>query len=642
MNKIISFEYCALVIEILILVSVHVRNITRGRVNRWYLAVISTISVATLFDLIGMELERAGSGYVLLKYLSNTVCLWSTAATSTVLCGYLFAQTGIWFIIKDNKLIKSIFFVPIILNTILVFVVNPFTKTIFYIDSDGMYARGEGILMLYVLSLVYVYIGSCVVIKYRRIYTTRKAISVFLLLGSSIIATIIQVIFPNVIIQMFCTAVAALILLLEVQAPEERMHVGTGLFSTNAYVSDVKNLFEIGVSFDVILVVITNYNVLIEMLGYFNAMSIINTTSKRLVQYIKEDRLDLDLYCLDGGKFAIVSDERYQDRLFEIAQAINGLILTDHDIYDTKVSCMANVCVIKCPQDIDNPDFLFAFDERLAQESFSGELRYAEKLFDKNKALIKYDFEAILDRAFSDELIELHYQPIYSAKDDRFFSVEAFIRLNDPVYGYINPEMLISEAERTSAIHAITTYVIEKACEFISQPEFLLLGLEFVEVNLSPVQCMWSDLLAVVLSTIRNYNVQPKYIVFNITDIADYERYSRMRDNLQALSQVGFKLIMDDFGSGVFEIERVSELPLMAIKLDRSFVKNGLETNNRSVLNGTIRLINDMGRGAAAIGVEDEEIYNALTEFGCNYLQGYYLCKPLEQRELIKFLLLEK
>lgn len=641
MNKIIGFEYCALVIEILIIFSVYLRNITRGRLNRWYLACIYSIALSTVFDIIGMELEKAGPGNVFLKYLSNTICLWSTAATAVVLCGYLFAQTGVWYFIRNNKIAQFAFYLPIVVNTILVIIVNPFTKIIFYIDSDGMYARGSCILLLYGLALVYVCIGVCVVLKYRKVYTIRKAVSVFLLLGASVIATFIQMFFPDVIIQMFCTAVAALILLIEVQAPEERMHAGTGVFSMHAYVSDVKNLFDINSKFDVILAVITNYNVLIDMLGYFNAMSIINATAKRLLEFNKENRLNLDIYYLEGGKFAIICDEIYSDRLFEIAQAINGRLLMEHDVLSTKVSCMANICAISCPKDIDNPDFLFAFDETLGQEAFSGELRYAEKLFDKKNALFKHDFGEILDRAFSDGLLEVHYQPVYNARDERYFSVEAFLRLTDPVYGYINPELLISEAERSSAIHAITTYVVEEVCKFISQPEFLLLGLEFVEINLSPVQCMWSDLLAVVLSTVRNYNVQPKSIAFNITDVDNYERYTRMKANLQALSQVGFKLVMDDFGSGIFEIERVSELPLMEIKLDRSFIRNGLDKSNLSVLKGTIRLINDMGRGAAAIGVEDEETLKKLIEFGCIYVQGYYFCKPLEKKELIKFLLLD-
>lgn len=642
MNKIINYEYCALVIEILLLFSVYVRNMMRGRVNRWYLAILSTLIVATIFDISGMLLEQIGPGFRFWKYLSNTICLWSTASCTVVLCGYLFAQTGIWYQIRNNKLIKAIFYLPIILNSIIIFVINPFTKIIFYIDSDGIYARGEGILILYVLSLVYVYIGASVVIKYRRVYSLRKAISVFLLLGASVIATVIQMIFPDVIIQMFCTAVAALILLLEVQAPEERMHAGTGLFSLHAYVQDVRNLFEIGAHFDVILGVITNYNSLLEMFGYFEALKLINETAATMVTYIKNNKLDIDLYYLDGGRFAIVCEGRDSEKLFEIAQAVNGVMLSEWDIASTKVSLMANVCVISCPKDIDDPEFLIAFDEKLSQEVFSGELRYAEKLFSNYEAVLKREFSEILDRALAEEILEIHYQPIYKVEDRKCISVEAFIRLNDPTFGYINPEFIISEAEKTGSIHAITTYVLEEVCKFISSPEFLLLGLQFVEINLSPLQCMWSDLLAVVLSTVRNYNVQPKYIVFNVTDIDNYDFYTRMKDNLFALSQVGFTLIMDDFGSGIFEIERVQELPLAGIKLDRSFVSKGLQEKNQSVLKGTLRLIKDMGCGTAAIGIEDEYMLKLLEEYGCQYVQGYYLSKPMERKELIKFLLLER
>lgn len=640
MTKVIYFEYCALIVEILILISIFKRNMARGRVNRWYFAVILSITVATIFDIVGMVLEIIGPGYILGKYVSNTICLWSTAMTSVLLCGYLFAQTGAWYSIKNKPIIKAAFVFPMALNTVLLFLVNPFIKCIFYIDEEGIYARGEQVFLLYALALVYVGIGSYVTLKYRKIYTYRKILSVFLLLGSSVIATVIQILFPNVIIQMFVTACAALILLLEVQAPEERLHPGTGLYSMNAYVADVKAFFDIGASFDVTLAVFTNYNILIDMLGYFNTITIVDAAAERLKKLTKSRGIDAEHYYLGNGRFAVVIDDRYAERQYEVAQAINRALSEEFAVGESKIKAMCNVCSIQCPKDIDNPDFLVAFDDRLLEEGYSGELRYAEKLFDKKAFELKRDFSSIMDRAFSDGNLSINYQPVLRADGRKIQFAEAFIRLNDPVFGYIDPITVINEAEKSDAIHAITTYVLEEVCKFISQPDFLLLGLECIEVNVSPVQCMWSDFITVLLSTIRTYNVQPKYICFNITDVDNIDIYKRMRSNLEALDQLGFRLLMDDFGAGIFEIERISELPLSAIKLDRSFVKNGLKDTNSGILRGTIRLINDMGIKAAAIGVEDAQMEEELIKLGCEYVQGYFYSKPMEKAELIKFLLL--
>lgn len=641
MNKIIYFEYCALVIEALIVLSMYQRNMLKGRMNRWFAALIITILTATVTDILGMELERYSNGLVEVKYILNAICLWSTSIISALLCGYLFAQTGMWYKVNNDKRKKILFYLPMAVNSLIVLVINVFTHCYFYIDANGIYERGPLVLLLYALSLVYVAIGVYVVIKHRGLYTYRKIISIMLLLFSSIIGTFIQLMFPTVIIQIFCTAFACLILFIEVQAPEERINAETGLFSFNAYVIDVKKLFEINTPFDVTIAAITNFDALIEMLGYLNVIEIMEQIANKLETYTKSLKIDADHYYLGNGRFAVILDDRYLDRQFEVSQGINAIVHEEYTVNDTKFVVLCNVCSVLCPDDIDDPDFLIAFDERVYKEAYSGELRYAEKLFNKRDFEFNRDFSKVLDRAFEESSFYLEYQPIYDMNAGRYSSAEAFLRLNDPIYGMIPPDRVIAEAERGELIHAITVYVVEEVCKFVSSSDFLLLGIEYVEINLSPMQCMWADLITVLLATLRSYNVQPKYICFNITDVDDTEVYKQMKANLEALSQIGFRLILDDFGAGVFEIERIAQMPLMSIKLDKEFVKNGLEPQNLCVLKGTMRMINDMGIETAAVGIEDEVMLNALTELGCNYMQGYYYTRPMLKQDLIKYLLLD-
>ena len=240
-----------------------------------------------------------------------------------------------------------------------------------------------------------------------------------------------------------------------------------------------------------------------------SAVKIVDT-AKKLEKWARDARIDADLYYLGGGRFAVICDERYEARHLTIAQEINSVLASEVEIGEMSVKVMNNVCFIACPKDIDNPEFLLAFDGGLEAEVYSGELRYAEKLFDKKRFELRHDIMKIINRAFEEHLFTLHYQPVYSVRENRFVRAEAFLRLNDQNFGQIRPDLLISEAEKTNSIHAITAFVIEEVCRFLSMSEFLLLGFEYVEINLSPVQCMWSELLTVLLSTIRNYNVPSK------------------------------------------------------------------------------------------------------------------------------------
>ena len=129
-------------------------------------------------------------------------------------------------------------------------------------------------------------------------------------------------------------------------------------------------------------------------------------------------------------------------------------------------------------------------------------------------------------------------------------------------------------------------------------------------------------------------------ICFNITDVDSQELYSRMHDNIEALSQVGFGIVMDDFGAGIFEVERIAKMPLSGIKFDRTFVKEGLKSENNAVFEGSLGMIKDLELDAVAVGVEDEETVRRLSALGCNYLQGYHYCRPLDKKEFIRFILM--
>ena len=641
MTSIIYFDYCALIIELLVFSSMYVRKLLRGRINRWLIAMMSMLIVTTIADIVAYTIEGKGIVNIPASFVSNTISLWGTANTSVIFCGYLFAQVGIWHKIKENRWINWLYNVPMILISVMMLLVNPIVHIIFYIDENGVYKRGTIFFFFYFLAIFYIFVGYVVVFKYHKLFSVNKIMSIFLVFILGIVGSIIQIFRPAFIVQNFFTSVSMVVLLFGVQAPEERMHGTTGLFSMNAYVQDINKYRILNNNVGITLSVLSNYDGLIEMLGYFKVQQLIIAVADRLVKWARRNRIDGDIYYLGRGRFAVIVDDRYEDEMLQISQGINSALLESIEIDEMQIKAMFNSCFINFPKDIENPEFLFAFDETLEKEVFSGELRYAERLFDRKNFELARDIAKVIDRAFSDGLFELHYQPVYSVESGRYISAEAFLRLNDPEFGYIAPDLLIKMAERNSSIHAITTYVLDEVCRFISSPEFMLLGLEWVEINLSPIQCMWNDLLAILLSTMKVYGAEARNICFNITDVENVEVYEKMRDNINALAQVGIKVMMDDFGAGIFEIERIAEMPLAGIKIDREFVKSGLTEVNRDIFEGTLKMIEDIGIESVVVGAENETMVKELKEMGCKFLQGYYFLKPVEKKELSRFILME-
>ena len=204
MNSFVYFDYCALIVEALIIVSLIIRKMTRGRVNRWAFALITDIIITTIADIGGLTLEAIGPGNIGWKYISNTVVLWGTCMTSVIFCGYLFAMIGIWHKIKERKILSYIYNIPVVLITAALVVVNPFTKLFFYIDGNGFYARGVAFYSLYALSYLYIFVAYFELIRYRRLFSFMKLFSVFMVFFMNVIASIVQGAIPQYYVQMFC------------------------------------------------------------------------------------------------------------------------------------------------------------------------------------------------------------------------------------------------------------------------------------------------------------------------------------------------------------------------------------------------------------------------------------------------------
>ena len=127
------------------------------------------------------------------------------------------------------------------------------------------------------------------------------------------------------------------------------------------------------------------------------------------------------------------------------------------------------------------------FHERVVR---TGELLYASELFKQRDFQIVNAMEDILKRGLESRSFQVYYQPIYSIEKKRFVSAEALIRLIDPEYGFIPPNLFIPFSEKNGAINRIGDIVLDNVCRFISSDRFKELGLDYIEINLSVVQCM--------------------------------------------------------------------------------------------------------------------------------------------------------
>ena len=217
-------------------------------------------------------------------------------------------------------------------------------------------------------------------------------------------------------------------------------------------------------------------------------------------------------------------------------------------------------------------------------------------------------------------------------------SAEALCRLIDDEFGYIPPDEFIPVAERNGSILEIGRIVFEEACRFYQEGRLRQLGIEYIEVNLSVVQCMSRELEKVFDNVLSKYSIDASRINLEITESATAENQELLFDTIETLKQRGFNFSLDDYGTGYSNIAYMYEMPFSIIKIDKSILwkalhpTSGTGSKNAVIyLENTIRMLKAMDYKILVEGVETMEQKLLLEELGVDYMQGFYFSKPVRK-----------
>jgi EAL domain-containing protein (putative c-di-GMP-specific phosphodiesterase class I) len=232
----------------------------------------------------------------------------------------------------------------------------------------------------------------------------------------------------------------------------------------------------------------------------------------------------------------------------------------------------------------------------------------------------------------------LHYQPKVDLRSDRIVGFEALVRWRHPRLGLLYPDAFVHLAEMSEVIQPFTHAVMDIALDNIRQLHEL--GHRYpVAINLSARNLMDSNGLAALVGSIERHGVSYSDIELELTETAlmhDPESAGKLLDRIAAL---GVRLSVDDFGTGYSSLAHLRRLPLYALKIDRSFVRDmANNVQDATIVRSTIALAHNLGLKVTAEGVEDAATLAMLREMGCDEVQGYYLCEPLPLEELTPWL----
>jgi diguanylate cyclase (GGDEF)-like protein len=237
-----------------------------------------------------------------------------------------------------------------------------------------------------------------------------------------------------------------------------------------------------------------------------------------------------------------------------------------------------------------------------------------------------------LARAIANDDLTLHYQPIVQAEGTPICGVEALLRWRHPTQGMIPPLVFIAVAEKTDLIRDLGDWVVRRAFTDASAWPDLV-----TSINLSPIQLRAPGFVEKVSNLVSELAVDPTMFEFEITETVLLHDVANAAAQIRALKSMGFRIALDDFGSGYAGIAYLKQIPFDRLKIDRSFVQDlSMRAGAGGVVKSIIALAQAMGLSITAEGVEDIEQHQFLKDAGCSQMQGFLFHQPKPRESILE------
>lgn len=346
---------------------------------------------------------------------------------------------------------------------------------------------------------------------------------------------------------------------------------------------------------------------------------------------------------LGGDEFAILlSDFATDEALENEMERITHFVRRPWNVEDQEFFISASFGVAVYPEHgtdtaelIQNADTAMSFSKEKGKDTrcyFSTEMQ--------NRAWDHIQMSSQLRNAIENHEFMLYYQPQIDLKTGAILGVEALIRWNHPVKGFVPPMVFIPFAEETGYMNTIEEWVLTTAYVQKSIWDKRGYGNLKMSINISAMTLTQPGFVGKITEIMAQYNTSNCSCEIEITETAIMDDLDKAVCVLNQLRQLGISIALDDFGTGYSSLTYLQKLPIDILKVDKDFIKNVTEKEEEAhIFETVIRLAHSLNLKVVAEGVETEEQKDFLMNIGCDIGQGYLFSRPVNAQEAEKYMM---
>jgi diguanylate cyclase (GGDEF)-like protein len=387
--------------------------------------------------------------------------------------------------------------------------------------------------------------------------------------------------------------------------------------------------------FGLLFLDLDRFKVINDSLGHVAGDDVLVTVAGRLKQAIREGDA---VARLGGDEFTIfVNDFQHQTAsVVHVAERVQKVLDDPVEVAGRFIHRGASIGIALSVTGYSTPeDILRDADTAMYRAKQAGAGRI--QVFDPGmhvSAMGRLVMENDLRRALQQRQFFLMYQPIISYKTGHLAGFEALLRWKHPERGLIPPDEFIPVAEEMRLMGPIGQWVLEEACAFLGawrkgRPQASAL---VISVNISAMQLREPDFVEQVESVLRKTELPGNRLKLELTESILIENTAQLTAALDTLRGLGIEVMIDDFGTGFSSLSYLAHLPMDALKIDRSFISGGHKTAEAiEIVRCIVAMATSLLISTLAAGVESSEQDAWLKTMGCDYAQGYYHSRPMEE-----------
>ena len=396
-----------------------------------------------------------------------------------------------------------------------------------------------------------------------------------------------------------------------------------------------------GLAFAILFLDLDRFKVVNDSLGHHAGDLLLKLIARELTAIVRSKDT---VARLGGDEFVIlIEDLDSNTEAYEIAQRITDFLKQPFTIENQLVFTGTSIGILFSDERYNNADTMLRdADTAMYHAKDSGKGRY--EVFDASmhqRVQNSLTLEADIREAIEWQEFVPYYQPIIRLDTNELKGFEALARWKSTKRGFVFPDEFIPLAEETHLIQAIDLQILQKSCQQLKAwQEQLSRDDLYVSCNLYCQQFFSPTLPDEIAKILSEIGLKAEHLRVELTERALLENTEIVLANMNALKQLGVKILLDDFGTGYSSLSYLHRFPIDVIKIDRSFINNVHEhENNRAIIKTIIDLATNLRMATVGEGIENLADAELLTQMDCLYGQGFYYSKPIPALEMEQYII---